>query len=116
MPKNQFLIDLQKKHLREIADAEFKARKFSRTFTMDIVTIALGRYGFTPEDLEKFRDIYIETEQDFCDEVLTDYYNTEAKYEERKKIDVAKHHIDETIKQYVPEEMFVPFDERYNNE
>lgn len=99
-----YAAELQRR--QKIRDQQMRA--FSRTFTMDIVTIALGKMGFTPDDILKFRDYYCETENEFVEEVTEDFYNVSG-----KDIAVAKEHIDRAIKEYVPDEMFLPYDVRY---
>ena len=85
-----------------------RTRDFMRTFILDVVTITLGEIGFSPADLEYFRDEYMKMEDDFMDEVLDDFYGNKD-----KNIWVAKDHIDSALRQYVSEDMFVPYDERY---
>lgn len=79
----------------------------TRQQNMDIVTIALGRMGFTEDQFRKFREVFLETEKDFCTEAITDG-NAD------KSMEYAKDLIDRCIKQYVPKEMFVPYNQRYD--
>lgn len=83
-------------------------RDHMRTLTLDIVTIALGQCGMNPEDLAHFRDVYMKTEQDYLDEIIADYNGNHD-----KSITYAKERIDRVLKEYVPEDMFVPYDKRY---
>ena len=104
----------QSDYLKRLAQAQAlrdtQVRDHQRTFVLDIVTIALGRFGMSPDDLRRFRDIYIEAEKDYREEILEDFYNNGD-----KKISYAKDRIDRAIKEYVPEDMFLPFDQRYLN-
>lgn len=83
-------------------------RDHYRVFVLDIVTITLGKLGMNPDDLEHFRDTYLETEADYCSEILQDFYDNHD-----KDLSYAKDRIDRAIKQYVSEDMFVPYDKRY---
>ena len=82
------------------------ARVHTRAWILDVVTITLGQMGFTPEDLKLFSEEYEKTEKEYSDEINTDYKSD-------KHLDYAADKIDRVLKQYVPEEMFVPFDERH---
>ena len=81
-------------------------RVHTRAWILDVVTITLGQMGFTPEDLKLFCEEYMKTEQEYSEEINTDYKSD-------KHLDYAADKIDRVLKQYVPEEMFVPFDERH---
>ena len=48
----------------------------------------------------------MKTEKEYSEEINTDYQSD-------KHLDYAADKIDRVLKQYVPEEMFVPFDERH---
>lgn len=106
MAKNSFLLKMR-------AEAEINAQKrerlaglISRQQTLDKVTIALGRMGFVAEEFEEFKIRFLEAEKDFCEEVIEDG-NAD------KNIEYAKEKIDRCIQQYVPADMFTPYDERY---
>ena len=78
-------------------------RDHMRTLVLDIVTIALGKLGLSKEQVGRFRNLYIETEEEFIDEIRQDFYGNKDE------------HIDRAIREYVPEDMFLPFDQRYLN-
>ena len=92
---------------------DMRLRDFMRTFILDVVTLTLGKIGFSPEDLEYFRDEYMLMEEDFMDEILEDFYHGQ-KNRKNRDICVAKAHIDRALQEYVKPEMFVPYDERYS--
>ena len=87
---------------------EMTVREHMRTFILDIVTIALGEMGLTKEQIGKFRDTYMEVEEQYCDEIRSDYYGNGD-----KMMVYAKDRIDRMIKQYVPEDMFLTWEQRY---
>ncbi len=87
---------------------DMKVRNHQRTFVLDIVTITLGKIGMNPDDLERFRDEYMRTEQEYCDEINEDFYGNGD-----KKLSYAKDRIDRAIQQYVTADMFVPYEKRY---
>ena len=102
----------QSNYLQRLALAQqnrdMTVRNHQRTFTLDIVTIALGRCGMNPDDLAHFRDVYMETERDYIDEINQDYYANGD-----KMLCYAKDRIDRALKEYVSEEMFVEYEKRY---
>lgn len=83
-------------------------RDHMRTLVLDIVTIALGKLGLSKEQVGQFRDLYIETEEEFVDEIKQDFYGNKDEH-----IVYAKDRIDRAIKEVVPDDMFLPFDQRY---
>lgn len=94
-----------------VRNAQYEARVHTRVWVLDIVTITLGQMGFTPEDLEHFRDEYMKTELDYAEEINLDYNENHD-----KRLDYAADKIDRVLKQYVSDDMFVPFDERHAHE
>lgn len=106
MAKNDFLTKMQKRAETEAVRRERLAGMIARQQTLDKVTITLGRMGFTAEEFEEFNHRFCETEMDFCDEVITDGNSD-------KSMEYAKEKIDRCIRQYVPENLFVPYEERY---
>ena len=85
-------------------------RDHMRTLVLDIVTITLGKLGMNHDDIIQFRQTYMETEGEYIEEVRDDFYGNKD-----KRITYAKERIDRAIKEVVPEEMFVPFDQRYTS-
>ena len=81
-----------------------------RTLVLDIVTITLGKCGVTKEDIRAFRDLYMETEGEYIDEVRADFYGNKDEH-----IAYAKERIDRAVKEVVPEDLFEPFDKRYTS-
>ena len=65
---------------------------FARVYTLDDVTIALGRMGFTHEQFEQFRDTYAAVADEGAGELLEDaktdkelWYSTECKDRELRE-------------------------------
>jgi len=83
-------------------------RNHMRTLVLDIVTITLGKMGLSKEQVAEFRDLFMETEAEFCEEVRDDFYGNKD-----PRIVYAKERIDRALREVVPDEMFLPFDERY---
>ena len=78
---------------------------FSRIYTLDDVTIALGRMGFTEEQFREFGETYAAVAHEYAEETMIDsesdkdmWYSHECK--------------DREIKQYVGS-LFAPWDERF---
>lgn len=103
--------DYLKRIQLNIAQAQYEARVHTRVWVLDIVTITLGQMGFTPEDLEHFRDEYMKTELDYAEEINLDYRENHD-----KNLEYAADKIDRVLKQYVSDDMFVPFNERHAHE
>ena len=89
---------------------DMMVRDHMRTLVLDVVTITLGKLGLPKEDVARFRDLYMETEAEFFDEIKDDFYGNHD-----KRIEYAKDRIDRAIKECVPDDMFMPFDKRYLN-
>ena len=87
---------------------EHEVRMHNRIMTLDIVTITLGELGYTKEQIGDFQEKYMEIEEEYCSEILEDFYGNND-----PKILYAKDRIDRLLKEYVPEPMFLPFEERY---
>lgn len=81
------------------------ARKHSRTYMLDMVTLALGRMGFREARFRKFDEALAAVCEDYGKLILYD-----AK--DDKELWYSKDKIDEELKRYVGS-LFVPFDERY---
>ena len=88
---------------RERRDAE--VRYHARVFTLDMVTIALGRLGWREGRFEKFNDMLAKVSQEYAEDILSD-----AK--DDKEMWHSKDSLDRELKQYVGKN-FVPYDERY---
>lgn len=78
---------------------------FARLYTLDDVTIALGRMGFTEEQFKEFNKIYSTVANEYAHETLID---SESDRDMWYSHDVK----DREIKQYVGS-LFVPWDERF---
>jgi len=90
----------------KLHDAETRA--IQRLMTLDVVTITLGKLGMNPDDLEQFRNAFMETEQEYLTEIQSDYTDNHD-----RSIAYAKDRIDRAMREYLPDEMFVPWDQRY---
>lgn len=106
MAKNKFLTNMQVQH-QVVLDREVNyARKLTKQFVMDMVQITLGRLGMAPEWFVEFYNKFIEVCKDYEELVLTDVKDDEH-------LDYSKAIIDRELSQYIPQEHFVPYDERY---
>ena len=90
----------------KLHDAETRA--IQRLMTLDVVTITLGKLGMNPDDLEQFRNAFMETEEEYITEIQSDYTDNHD-----RSITYAKDRIDRAMREYLPDEMFVPWDQRY---
>lgn len=80
-------------------------RHFTRVFTLDHVTIALGRMGFRESKFREFDKILTEV----FDEYMNDY---QSDLKDDKKMEYSKACLDRELKQYTGK-LFVPYEERY---
>lgn len=109
MPKpSNYLKKLQTEFSNARLIWEHEVRMHNRIMTLDVVTITLGELGYSKEQIREFRDKYMEVEEEYCNEILDDFHDNND-----PKIVYAKDRIDRLLKEYVPEDMFVPFDKRY---
>lgn len=81
------------------------ARKQTRVYTLDMVTVALGRLGWGEKRLKQFDEMLTEVSKDYADLILSD-----AK--EDAELVYAKATLDRELQQYVGS-LFIPYDERY---
>ena len=84
-------------------DAE--VRHHARVFTLDMVTIALGRMGFREKKFEEFRSVLDEVSEEYAVDILKDAKEDEDLW-------YSKDTMDRELAQYVGK-FFVPYDERY---
>lgn len=113
MRNKGFIQKVQEEAQKEFISREVERMKNNRIIrmqTLDKVTIALGRMGFTPEQLKEFNDEYLKTEHDYCMEIIND---ASPDGNNDKDIWYAKQKIDDALREYVSPDMFVPYDERY---
>ena len=109
MPKQSaYLKKLQQDYALAKTAWEHDVRMHNRIMTLDVVTITLGELGYSKDQIRDFRDKYMEIEEEYCQEILDDFHGNHD-----PKIVYAKDRIDRLLKEYVPEDMFVPFDKRY---
>lgn len=90
---------------RLVAQEEARIRMHSRIFTLDMVTLALGRMGWGEKRFKDFDKILSEV----CNEYAVDIV---ADSKEDKDLDYSKSLLDRELQQYVGK-LFVPYDERY---
>ena len=84
---------------------EAEVRHHTRVYTLDMVTLALGRLGWGEKRLREFDQKLTEVSCDYADLIIDD-----ARAD--KDIVYAKATIDRELAQYVGS-MFVPYEERY---
>lgn len=82
-----------------------ESRRHTRTYTLDLVTIALGRMGFREARFKKFDELLTQAAKDYADLITTD-----AK-EDREMV-YSKATLDRELQQYTGS-MFVPYERRY---
>lgn len=99
--RNSFLDRLARDREVDVA----LARKQSRTYMLDMVTIALGRMGFRESRFKKFDDFLAEACKDYGEIIMED-----SKVD--KELWYSKDKLDAELKRYVGS-MFAPWDERY---
>ncbi len=99
--RNSFLDRLARDREVDIAIA----RRQSRTYMLDMVTIALGRMGFREARFRKFDEALSAACEDYGKLILEDSKSD-------KDIWYSKDKLDEELKRYVGG-MFAPWDERY---
>lgn len=82
-----------------------ESRRHTRTYTLDLVTIALGRMGFRESRLRKFDEELTKAARDYADLITTDV-------KDDKEMVYAKSTLDRELAQYTGS-MFVPYERRY---
>lgn len=81
------------------------ARKHSRTYMLDMVTLALGRMGWRESRFRKFDEILTAACDDYGKLILDDAKDDKEMWYSKDKMDAE-------LKSYVGA-LFVPFEERY---
>lgn len=99
--RNSFIDRLARDRAADIA----LARKHSRTYMLDMVTLALGRMGFRESRFKKFDAALAAVCEDYGKLIVDDSKSD-------KDIWYSKDKLDEELKRYVGN-LFVPYDERY---
>lgn len=82
-----------------------EVRHHTRVYTLDMVTLALGRLGWGEKRLREFDEKLTEVSKDYADLILDDVRDD-------KDIVYTKAILDRELQQYVGS-LFVPYDERY---
>ena len=104
MPKNKGIYRIfRTKEDMQRPDEEI--RHFTRVFTLDHVTVALGRMGFRESKFREFDKVLTEVFQEY----MTDY---SADLKDDKKMEYSRACLDRELKQYTGK-FFVPEEERY---
>lgn len=98
---NSFIDRLAREKEAEIAIA----RRQSRVYMLDMVTIALGRMGFREARFKKFDDALTEACKDYGKLILDDSKDDKDLWYSKEKLDAE-------LKRYVGD-LFAPYDERY---
>lgn len=88
-----------------LARREADVRHHTRVYTLDMVTVALGRLGWGEQRLRRFDEMLTQVSKDYAETVIAD-----AK--DDKEIVYFKATLDRELAQYVGS-MFVPYEERY---
>lgn len=104
MPKNKGIYRLFRTKA-EFDRYEGEVRYFTRVFTLDDVTIALGRMGFRETKFREFDKVLAEVMHEYASETLEDY-------KDDKQMWYSKAAKDRELKQYTGA-LFVPWEERY---
>lgn len=104
MPKNKGIYKLFRTK-QEFEFYESEVRHFTRVYTLDDVTIALGRMGFRESKFREFDKVLTEVMHEYATETVEDY-------KDDKQMWYSKTAKDREIKQYVGS-LFVPWEERY---
>ena len=84
---------------------EEEIRRLTRIFTLDHVTIALGRMGFRESKFREFDRVLAEVFQEYMSD-----YSTDLK--DDKSMEYSRACLDRELKQYTGK-LFVPEEERY---
>lgn len=104
MPKNKGIYRLFRTK-EELMQHEEYIRHFTRVFTLDHVTVALGRMGFRESKFREFDKVLDEV----CSEYMADYA---ADLKDDKEMIYSRALLDREIKQYVGK-LYVPEKDRY---
>ena len=104
MPKNKGIYRLFRTK-EELQYHDEEIRHFTRVFTLDHVTIALGRMGFRESKFKEFDRVLTEV----FDEYMKDY---SSDLKDDKSMEYSRACLDRELKQYTGK-LFVPEEERY---
>lgn len=104
MPKNKGIYKLFRTK-QEFEHYEAEVRHFTRVFTLDDVTIALGRMDFREAKFREFDKVLAEVSHEYAHETLADY-------QDDKQMWYSKECKDRELKQYTGG-LFVPWEERF---
>ena len=120
---------LDAKQLKQCIDEENDNRDFRfvcKTEMVDCVCVALGRVGFDEQFFKDFDKVLTEVADEFHREFLQEYNESTGKdawgkseYAQRMKntidpIAVSKDRFDRELKSYIGEELFIPWNKRYD--
>ena len=89
----------------ELQAHDEEIRHFTRVFTLDHVTVALGRMGFRESKFREFDRVLTEVFQEY----MTDYADD---LKDDKSMEYSRACLDRELKQYTGK-FFVPEEERY---
>ena len=89
----------------ELQAHDEEIRHFTRVFTLDHVTVALGRMGFRESKFKEFDRVLTEVFQEY----MADY---SADLKDDKSMEYSRACLDRELKQYTGK-FFVPEEERY---
>ena len=89
----------------ELQHHDEEIRHFTRVFTLDHVTVALGRMGFRESKFREFDRVLMEV----VSEYMADY---SADLKDDKSMEYSRACLDRALKQYTGK-LFVPEEERY---
>lgn len=81
-------------------------RHFGRVFELDMVTLALGRMGWRGKKFKELDAVLSQVYKEYCNEIIEDSKTDDELW-------YAKDTMDRELKQYVGDELFVPWDERH---
>ncbi len=104
MPKNKGIYRLFRTK-EELQAYDEEIRHFTRVFTLDHVTVALGRMGFRESKFKEFDRVLTEVFQEY----MTDYADD---LKDDKSMEYSRACLDRELKQYTGK-FFVPEEERY---
>ena len=104
MPKNKGIYRIFRTK-EELQRHDEEVRHFTRVFTLDHVTVALGRMGFRESKFREFDKVLAEV----FEEYMADY---SADLKDDKSMEYSRACLDRELKQYTGK-FFVPEEERY---
>lgn len=104
MPKNKGIFRIFRTR-EELQAHDEDIRHFTRVFTLDHVTLALGRMGFRESKFREFDSKLTEVYKEYMNEYSDDLKND-------KQMWYSKGCLDRELKQYTGS-LFVPYEQRY---